>query len=172
MGSLKLFLLVQLEQKQPLAKVHILPILLLEKNLNVPLTQPRRCSWEFSNGQQRREIWGENIVCSANRKLPIEPSITTENVQAQEIQDVKGGLIASPSLLNGDWKRSYRDMARLKDDSVIKFASQPWISVDRKRYDSYSDSMIHISQHVVNQSWRRDSCEDHETKKFAKGDSN
>lgn len=65
-------------------------------------------------------------------------------MQAQEIQDVKGGLIASPSLLNGDWKRSCRDMARLKDDSVIKFASQPRImSVDQKRYDSYSDSMIH-----------------------------
>ena len=76
-------------------------------------------------------------------------------MQAQEIQDVRG-LIASPSLLNGDWKRSCRDMARLKDDSVIKFASQPRImSVDRKRYDSYSDSMIHISQSVVNQSWRR-----------------
>ena len=65
-------------------------------------------------------------------------------MQAQEIQDVKGGLIASPSLLHGDWKRSCRDMARLKDDSVIKFASQPRImSVDQKRYDSYSDSMIH-----------------------------
>lgn len=137
-----------------------------------PLTQPRRCSREFSNGQQRREIWGESTVCRATHKLPIEPSITTENVQAQEIQDVRS-LIASPSLLNGDWKRSCRDMARLKDDSVIKFASQPRImSVDQKRYDSYSDSMIHISQHVVNQSWRRDSCEDHETKKFAKGDSN
>lgn len=65
-------------------------------------------------------------------------------MQAQEIQDVNRDLIASPSLLNGDWKRSCRDMARLKDDSVIKFASQPWImSVDRKRYDSYSDSLIH-----------------------------
>ena len=65
-------------------------------------------------------------------------------MQAQEIQDVKGDLIASPSLLHGDWKRSCRDMARLKDDSVIKFASQPRImSVDQKRYDSYSDSMIH-----------------------------
>lgn len=65
-------------------------------------------------------------------------------MQAKEIQDVNGDLIASPSLLNGDWKRSCRDMARLTDDSVIKFASQPWImSVDWKRYDSYSDSMIH-----------------------------
>lgn len=68
-------------------------------------------------------------------------------MQAQEIQDVNGDLIASPSLLNGDWKRSCGDMARLKDDSVIKFASQPQImSVDWKRYDSYSDSMIHRSK--------------------------
>jgi hypothetical protein len=116
------------------------------RNLNVPLTQPRRCSWGFSNGHQRREIWGENAVRSSNRKLSFEQSITTQNVQAPGIQDINGDLLASPSPVNGDWRRSCRDLARLKD--------------------------VTDSQHIVNQSWKRDSFGDGETKKFAMGDSN
>ncbi|KAK7831445.1 protein pollenless 3 [Quercus suber] len=148
------------------------------KNLNVPFTQPKRCSWGFSNGQQRREIWGENSVRSASRKLSFEPYTTTENVQAQPIQDVNGDLLASPTPVNGDWRRSCRDLAKLKDESVINFTSQPRImSVDQRRFDSYArikdeTATEYDSQRVVNPSWRRDFCEDRETKKFAMRDSN
>lgn len=60
------------------------------KNLNVLFTQPRRPSWGFNNGYQRRKILGDDTFRSSSRKLSFEPSITTENVQAQAIQDVNG----------------------------------------------------------------------------------
>jgi hypothetical protein len=143
------------------------------KNLNVLFTQPRRPSWGFNNGYQRRRILGGDTFRSSSRKLSFEPSITTENAQAQAIQDVNGDLLVSPSPVDRDWRRSCKDLSRLKDKSV----SQPTVSVDGKRIDVYArikdEAVIEYdSQHIVSQTQNLDFCERGANKKSAMKDCN
>ncbi|XP_041006365.1 protein POLLENLESS 3-like [Juglans microcarpa x Juglans regia] len=108
------------------------------RNLNVLFTQPRRSPWGIDNEYQSRKILGNDAVRSSSRKLTFEPPVTTENVQADSIHDV-----------NGDWRRSCRDLARLKGESVIKSMSMNYARTSESSVDRGWDqsSGITISGH-------------------------
>ncbi|XP_057470555.1 protein POLLENLESS 3-like [Actinidia eriantha] len=50
----------------------------------VPFTQPRRCMWSFSCGDQRRTaLWGDSAVGGCSRKLSFEKPMAHENCNRQ-----------------------------------------------------------------------------------------
>ncbi|KAB1213621.1 hypothetical protein CJ030_MR5G020292 [Morella rubra] len=114
-------------------------------------TQPRRSSWGIKNEYQRRKTLGDDAVRSSSRKLLFEPPRATENLQAESIPDVKEDLLASPSPSpspssdTGDWRKSSRDLARVRDASVINPNSQSTLTVDRKSIDGYARMKSAIS---------------------------
>ncbi|XP_059668108.1 uncharacterized protein LOC132313380 [Cornus florida] len=96
----------------------------------VPFTQPR-CSWSFSNGDQRSALVGDDPVGGCNRKLSFEQSTTTENVELLANQNLDRQL---PGSTNGrtkavlqnkrstsqDWrKRAWGTRAEVNNESVL-----------------------------------------------------
>ncbi|GLU17525.1 hypothetical protein SLE2022_338880 [Rubroshorea leprosula] len=120
-----------------------------KRNAEGLLTQPRRGSWRFTNVDQRGG-WGEDAVRSSVRKLQFDQTITTENLGLHSTQNLNGDPLASqnekpglglqksavalPSPTREDWRRSWSDVAKVKEDEAVEYLRQPGKGEGNDRY--------------------------------------
>ncbi|RDX97325.1 Protein POLLENLESS 3, partial [Mucuna pruriens] len=103
------------------------------RDLNVPYTKPKRCSWGFNNGY-RRETWGD-----AHSDSNSKPSFETPNDKhVTRLLNLRENGLSSPA--NGNWRTrtlTLEDPAILKhEDTTVKSSEKEKSAADDSSYRS------------------------------------
>lgn len=100
------------------------------RNSEVLLTQPRRGFQGFNSEDHRRGGgWGENAARSSVRKLQFDQSDNATLHSTQNLNENPGirqqkCAVPLPSSTREDWRRSWRDVAKVRDDKVVEYPRQ------------------------------------------------